>query len=78
MVCLPAGGREVITMKAKGKHITKETRERIEAGIAAGDSARSIARDVGVSPSTVTREVRNNRTVREPARNPKAKLAVTP
>lgn len=76
MVCLPAGGREVITMKAKGKHITRETRERIEAGIAAGDSARSIARDVGVSPSTVTREVRNNRTVREPARNPKAKLAV--
>ena len=61
---------------AKGKHMDKDSRVAIEEGIARGDSAREIARAVGVSPSTVTREVRANRTVSEPGRRPGANLAV--
>lgn len=59
--------------EAKGKHLTKENREVIEAGIRARDSARKIARRIDVSASTVTREAKANRTVREkrPAKNAK-------
>lgn len=51
--------------RSKGKHLTKEDREVIEDGIRSGRSARSIAKRVDVSPSTVTREVRAHRTVRD-------------
>ena len=51
--------------KKKGKHMSKENREVIESGVRAGDSARAIARRIDVSPSTVTREVKANRTVKE-------------
>ena len=61
---------------SKGKHIDEDIREAIQEGIGRGDSARSIAKSTGVSPSTVTREVRANRTVRVPSRRDGAKLAV--
>lgn len=61
---------------SRGKHIDEDIREAIQEGIGRGDSARSIAKSTGVSPSTVTREVRANRTVRVPARRDGAKLAV--
>lgn len=49
----------------KGKHLSKENREVIEAGIRNGDSARTIAKRIDTSPSTVTREVRAHRSVKE-------------
>lgn len=63
-------------MPRKSKHMSRENREVIESGLKAGDSARRIAARIDVSPSTVVREVRRNRTVREPSRNPKARLSV--
>lgn len=63
-------------MARKSKHMTRENREVIESGVRNGDSASRIARRISVSASTVTREVRKNRTVREPARNPRARLSV--
>ncbi|MFD0704076.1 hypothetical protein DMP06_01595 [Slackia equolifaciens] len=60
----------------KGKHLGIESREAIERGIAAGDSARRIAKAIGVAPSTVTREVLANRTVREVKARKGANLAV--
>lgn len=54
----------------------KDSRVQIEEGIRRGDSARSIAAAVGVSPSTVVREVRTNRTLTERKRRPGANLAV--
>ncbi|MBQ3302649.1 MAG: helix-turn-helix domain-containing protein [Eggerthellaceae bacterium] len=51
--------------REKGKHLSKENREAIESGVRNGDSARAIARRIDVSPSTVTREVKAHRTVRE-------------
>ena len=60
----------------KRTHMDKDNRVAIEEGVYNGDSCRSIARSAGVSPSTVTREVRANRTVRERPRRDGAKLAV--
>jgi len=60
----------------KGSHLSKEDRESIEEGLRAGESARSIAKRIGASPSTVTREVRQNRTVREKKAPSGAKLSV--
>lgn len=51
--------------RGKGKHLSRENREVIESGIRNRDPARAIARRIGVSPSTVTREVKAHRTVRE-------------
>lgn len=51
--------------ESKGRHLTKANREVIEDGLRAGRSARRIAAMAGVSPSTVTREVKANRTVIE-------------
>ena len=55
----------------KGKAMTKEYRQltlkerkEIEAGLARGDSFRQIARTIDRNPSTVSREVRENRHVR--------------
>lgn len=50
--------------KSKGGHLTKENREVIAIGIKATDLARKIAKRIDVSPSTVTREVKANRTVK--------------
>lgn len=60
----------------KRKHMDKDSRVAIEEGVYNGDSCRSIAKAAGVSPSTVTREIRNNRTIRERPRRDGAKLAV--
>lgn len=49
----------------KKKHLSLENREVIAQGIPAGDSAGRIARRIDVSTSTVTREVKANRTIRE-------------
>ncbi|MDR2492406.1 MAG: helix-turn-helix domain-containing protein, partial [Coriobacteriales bacterium] len=62
--------------KPKGKHLSKENREAVEEGVRAGDSARWIAKRTGVSASTVTREARRNRTVREKKPAHGAKLSV--
>lgn len=50
--------------ESKGGHLTKENREVIAAGVKAKDSARKIAKRIDVSPSTVTREVKANRTIK--------------
>lgn len=55
----------MIVPKSKGKHLTKENREVIEAGIRGVDSARQIAKRIDVHASTVTREVKANRTIRQ-------------
>lgn len=47
----------------KAKHLTIEQRRVIEDGIRASDSARTIAKRIGCSASTVTREVERNRTI---------------
>ena len=60
----------------KRKHMDKDSRVAIEEGIGNGDSCRTIANAAGVSPSTVTREVRANRTVTERPRRDGAKLSV--
>jgi IS30 family transposase len=62
--------------KPKGRHLSKEDREVVEEGIRAGDSARRIAKRIGVSASTVTREARHNRTVREKKPVHGAKLSI--
>ena len=43
-----------------GRHLCFAERERISRGLAAGESARAIARDLGRSPSTITRELERN------------------
>jgi len=53
-------------MPKKGKHITKGQREVIQGDIGAGLPARQIAVRIDRSPSTVTREVKTNRTIRVP------------
>lgn len=60
----------------KRKHMDKDSRVAIEEGIRNGDSCRKIAASAGVSPSTVTREVRSNRTVTERPRREGARLSV--
>ena len=60
----------------KRKHMDKDSRVAIEEGICNGDSCRKIAESAGVSPSTVTREIRNNRTVVERPKRDGAKLSV--
>ena len=55
--------------ESKGKHLDRDDRYVIEDGIRDGLSARDIARRLKVSPTTVTREVLNNRTVKLPNRS---------
>ena len=50
--------------RAKKTHMNIEMREIIEEGLRKGDSARTIAKRLSVSPSTITREVKTNRTVK--------------
>ena len=54
--------------KKKGSHLTIDDRRSIEEGLFESRSARWIATRIGVSASTVTREVSANRTVRVPDR----------
>lgn len=58
------------------KHMTEENREVIEFGIAQGDSAGTIAKRIGVNKSSVTREVKKNRTVKEKNAQHGANLAL--
>jgi len=50
---------------SKGSHLTKGNREVIEKGVLDAISCRKIATMIDVSPSTVLREVRANRTIIE-------------
>lgn len=60
-----ANRREKGKAMAEGyKQLTLRERKEIEEGLTRGDSFREIARLVGRSPSTVSREVRENRHVR--------------
>ena len=54
--------------ESKGKHLDRYDREVIEDGIRDGLTAREIAKRLKVSPTTVTREVLANRTVKPPNR----------
>lgn len=60
----------------KKKHLSLENREVIAQGIPAGDSAGRIARRIDVSTSTVTREVKANRTIREKKSTGKSKPSI--
>lgn len=61
--------------RSKGKHLSKENREVIESGIRDVDSARKIAKRLDVNVSTVTREVKTNRTIRVPKARRGTKLS---
>lgn len=63
-------------MAGKRRQMGIDQRDVIAHGLREGWSARRIAASIGVSPSTVTREVRANRTVRERPRRASASLAV--
>lgn len=63
-------------MREGKKHMDKNSRVLIEEGVYDGKSCRSIASSLAVAPSTVSRELRNNRTVVVPPKRPGAKLAV--
>lgn len=58
------------------KHLTLEMREVIQAGLEEKASARKISKRIGVSPSTVTREIKVNRTIKERKAAANAKLSV--
>ena len=45
----------------KGKHLTFDDRCEIEEMLKAGESFRAISRKLGVSPTTISNEVRSNR-----------------
>ena len=63
-------------MREGKKHIDKNSRVSIEEGVYNGNSCREIAAAIGVSPSTVSRELRNNRTVVDPPKRPDARLGI--
>lgn len=68
--------RKGVTMRdGKRRHMYKDSRVVIEERVYSGESCKSIAKAAGVSPSTVTREIRNNRTTKERLRRGRAKLA---
>lgn len=60
---------------AKGAHLAQDQRQAMQDGLCAHRSARSMAKAVGVSPSTVTREAKTNRSIVEPERRRGANLA---
>ena len=62
--------------RIKGKHLSRENREVIESGIRNLESARTIAKKICVSPSTVTREVKVHRTIREKRLSRKEKASL--
>lgn len=59
-----------------GKHLRLEDGRAIEEGLRDGSSAGAIAERIGASPSTVTREVKANRTLKERRGRPGASLSV--
>jgi transposase, IS30 family len=72
----PAGKEPAMRERCGRKHMDKDSRLIIEEGIAGGKSARRIAKEAGVSPSTVVREARSNRTVSERGSRQGANLSV--
>ncbi len=52
----------------KGKHLDESDRRVIEDGLSSQLSAREIARRIHVAPSTVTREIKANKTIKVPKR----------
>ena len=54
--------------ESKGRHLGQEDRLVVEEGLNSGLSARALSRRLHVSPSTVTREIKANRTVKMPKR----------
>ena len=76
MLLLAPAGRETVMRDGKRKHMDKDSRVIIEEGIGRGDSAWKIAREAGTSPSTVTREVKANGTLKEKKWTPGANLSV--
>ena len=52
------------------KQLDTAKRCRIEFGLAAGQSARTMAKDIGVSLSTITREIRKHTYVEHLGRGP--------
>lgn len=54
---------KAIMPKGKNKHLTIQDRVEIQKGIEGRDSFASIARAVGVSTSTISREVHQNREI---------------
>lgn len=61
---MPPRRRPPGSRSRKGQHLTISDREAILAGLAAGHSMRAIAAGLGVSPSTISREVARNRDCR--------------
>lgn len=55
-----SGGIRPVPRARKIGHITPGEREEVSRGIAAGDSARTIAEKLGRSPSTIAREIARN------------------
>ncbi|SFL37434.1 Helix-turn-helix domain-containing protein, partial [Porphyromonadaceae bacterium KH3CP3RA] len=51
----------MLLMRKKYKQLTSEQRYAIYLGIKNGDSQRTIAESIGVSPSTVSRELGRNK-----------------
>jgi IS30 family transposase len=58
------GGIERARPVRSQRHLTLEEREEISRGLVAGDSIRGIARALSRSPSTISREIRRNGTLR--------------
>lgn len=54
--------------ESKGRHLDLEDRLVVEEGLGSGLSARALSRRLHISASTVTREIRNNKTVKVPVR----------
>ncbi|MGF0246799.1 helix-turn-helix domain-containing protein [Rhodococcus erythropolis] len=55
-----SGGIRPVPRTRRAGHITAVEREEVSRGIAAGDSARTIAEKLGRSPSTIAREIARN------------------
>ncbi|WP_223864731.1 helix-turn-helix domain-containing protein [Streptomyces sp. 5-10] len=55
-----SGGVRLTPQQRPPRHVTGGEREEISRGIAAGESARQLARRLGRSPSTVSREIARN------------------
>ncbi|WNE95419.1 helix-turn-helix domain-containing protein [Streptomyces luomodiensis] len=55
-----SGGVRLTPHKRSGRHLSGSEREEISRGIAAGESARQLAKRLGRSPSTVSREIVRN------------------
>ncbi len=54
------GGRQPATLRRSALRLSLPEREEISRGLVAGESGRSIARELGRAPSTVSREIARN------------------